>query len=43
MFKRLKDLTIGVLIGSLLFCIVPTIANTVKNVREYSWCKGRLE
>jgi|GEM_PF-3753951 len=30
MFKRLKDLTIGVLIGSLLFCIVPTIANTVK-------------
>jgi len=30
MLKRLKDFTIGMLIGSLLFGIIPTIANTVK-------------
>ncbi len=30
MLKRLKDLTIGALIGALLFGIVPTIANTIK-------------
>ena len=30
MLKRLKDFTIGMLIGSLLFSIIPTIANTVK-------------
>jgi len=30
MLKRLKDFTIGMLIGSLLFGIIPTIANTIK-------------